>query len=91
MFKSIGKFIKALFKSAETGAQALENIAGTANELAFAARRSTEVVCDNIVEDLKIDAEVDQAKRERRLAKAQAKTRRIKAEAEAITAEATAA
>ncbi len=80
MFKSIGKFIKALFKSMETAASALENTAGAVNELAYAARRSTEVVCDDIVEDLKIDGKITAAKRQRKLAKAEAKSANILAE-----------
>ncbi len=85
MFKEIGKFIKSIFRALSTAAQAVDNTAGAVNELAYAGKQSTAVVCDNIIEDLKIDAQVDAAKRERRLARAQAKTIRIKAEAEAIT------
>lgn len=61
----------------ETGVSALENVAGTADELTLAMRKSAEVVCDNIVEDLKSDAIVDDAKRKRRQAKAKIKTAKI--------------
>ena len=86
MFKMIGKFIKAIFGAGVTMAQAVENTAGSANEMAYAMRQATEVVSDNIVQDLKIDSQIDDIKRERKLAKAQAKTARIKAEIAEIKA-----
>ncbi len=86
MFKSIGKFIKSLFHALQTGASALDNGLGAVDELALAARKSTEVVCDNIVTDLKIDAQIDTAKRARKVAKAEAKTQRIMEEIKAMQA-----
>jgi len=86
MFKSIGKFIRSLFHALETGSSALDNTLGVADELATAMRRSTEVVCDNVISDLEIDKTVDDAKRARRVAKAEAKTQRIMADIKAMSA-----
>jgi len=86
MFKQIARFIKSLFGALTTGAMALENTAGSVNEMAYGLRKATELASDNIVQDLKIDAQIDDVKRERKLIKAQAKTARIKAEIEMIKA-----
>ena len=84
IFKSISRFIKSLFHALETGSSALDNSLGVIDELATATRKSTEVLCDNVVSDLQIDKQIDDAKRARRVAKAEAKTERILAEIKAM-------
>ena len=80
MFKELGKTLKAVFRAVSKGAQATEQVAGAAKVVGEGLEESTQILKEDFIEDLKIDQEVDRAKRAKRKAKAMAKIAVINAE-----------
>ncbi len=77
IFKSFGKMVTKTFDAGAELADAAKHTTGSVNQLAMAMEESAQVVSQNVVEDLKIDAQIDDARRQKRLVKAQAKTKKI--------------